>query len=338
MKINSILDILEAKLLNEPSVEEITNIHFEVKRIQRKDMLIADNLIIEEIKQAIEHGAYAIVFENDDIKFEEIDTEIAWIKVSNIKDATTRLLRFALANIHFNAYYVSPVQIEYLRCLSYSSKNLVFLDGNIESDFDKLKSITKDAFVFGCDDKFMTKVYPMTTSFKPLVPKIDNLIIHSPFSSSFTLADDKYTHIKVPRIYLNDFVASVSFLKEQGFYKDLKELKNFEYFKPIFINKDCKEVDFGASNKILILQKDSTILEYELRYISQSLSYARVVIVLPLFFKSKFDYEDSFYYESIDEVQSIIQNENYDFAYIFAKNYDEIDSMINNENPQTTLF
>jgi ferrochelatase len=338
MKINSIIDVIEAKLLNQPSITSIKNIHFDIKKIKQGDMLISDNLSIDEIKEAIGYGAYAIVFENDDIKFEEIDNEIAWIKATNIQDATVKLLRFGLSNVHFMAYYVSPVQIEYLKCLSYNDKNLVFLDDDIAKDFEKLKSITKETFLFGCNDKFMTKIYPMTTSFKPNIPRIDNLTIHSPFETSFTLDENNYSHIKVAKIYLNDFIASLSFLKEQGFYKDLKGLKNFEYFKPIFINKDCNEVEYGASNKILILQKDSTILEYELRYISQSLSYAKVITILPLYFKSKFDYEDSFYYEDVDEVKNILKNENYEFAYIFIKNYDEIVDKITISQSQLSLF
>ena len=338
MKISSIIDTIEAKLINQPSIDEIVNIHFNIKKIQRGDLLISDNLTIDEIKEAISHGAYAVVFEDDSIKLDELDDEIAWIKVTNIKDATIKLLRYALANVHFSSYYVSPVQIEYLKSMSYSSKELIFLDGNLCDDFEKLKSIGRGAFLFGCDDSFMTKIYPMTTSFKFALPKITNLTIHSPFELSFTLKDEKYSHIRVPKIYLNDFVSSILFLKNNEFYKNMSELKDFDYFKPIFINKDKKIVDYGASSKILILQKDSTILEAELRYIFQTLNYAKVISILPLYFKSKFDYEDSFYYEDISEIESIIQSEEYDFAYIFIKDYDEILDKLSVKSTQPSLF
>ena len=71
MKISSIVDIVDGELLNSPSISFINNISSDAKKVKTSDMFIAKN--IEDLKIALQNGAYAVIFEKDFGKIGNID-------------------------------------------------------------------------------------------------------------------------------------------------------------------------------------------------------------------------------------------------------------------------
>ena len=59
MKINSIIDIIDGKLLNSPSISFIYSFKTDVNKVKEGDLFIANNL--DDIQIAVQKGAFAII-------------------------------------------------------------------------------------------------------------------------------------------------------------------------------------------------------------------------------------------------------------------------------------
>ena len=73
MKIEDILNLTEGVLTNEPKVQAIEAATVYPSKVDHGDLFISSTQ--EEIDKAIENGAYAIVYDNEDIN--KKDDEIA---------------------------------------------------------------------------------------------------------------------------------------------------------------------------------------------------------------------------------------------------------------------
>ncbi len=115
MQISSILDIVDGELLNSPSISFIYSIKTNAKKVKEGDLFIAKNL--EDIELAINHGAFAIIIEEN---FPIIDNEIAWIKVKEIELSITKLIRYKLSVLNLEAYFCDVVAYQLLKLYSSS--------------------------------------------------------------------------------------------------------------------------------------------------------------------------------------------------------------------------
>ena len=91
MRLENVLALTNATVINDPFVKQFINIVLDVNRVKRGDLFIAFNEL--EIDAAIFNGAYGVLF---DKPTQISDSEIAWIKVKNLEDALQRLVRFRL--------------------------------------------------------------------------------------------------------------------------------------------------------------------------------------------------------------------------------------------------
>ena len=66
MKISSIIDIIDGELLSSPSISFVYNIKVNSKKIVEGDLFITKNP--NDIEEAIANGAFAIIYDFDDIK------------------------------------------------------------------------------------------------------------------------------------------------------------------------------------------------------------------------------------------------------------------------------
>ena len=137
MQISSLLDIVDGKLLNSPSISFIYSIKTNAKKVKEGDLFIAKNQ--EEIALAITNGAFAILIQDNHII---IDNEIAWIKVQNIEDSIIKLIRFKLSIKTLKAYYCGKVTYNILKIYSnYLDKNTKLIPNKLENIFKYIDDI-----------------------------------------------------------------------------------------------------------------------------------------------------------------------------------------------------
>jgi len=271
MKIPALIDIVEGKLLNSPAISFITQIHTQLSKINDGDALFIINK--NDIPKAIEKGAFALIYDFDT---EIIDEEIAWIKVDDIYKSISNILRYRLVNKDIKLCYVDEVSYHMASVLKSKdiSKKLIFLQDNIIKDFELLINHSDDIeMVFSKDETFLNSITPNIIKITKKQHTIKNLVAHSLFETSFSYKHKYYEKLKLPQIYINDFLQLSNFID-----LDIKKVNNLNLFKPIFINKSNHIVQYGQTNRFILSNKIKEITKREIKYLKKYYSYANIVI------------------------------------------------------------
>ena len=120
MTIENLSRLVEGELLTSPCVSSIKNIEFSSKRVKPCDAFFYTG--IEDLKEAVKNGAYAVIFDKDDIEI--LDKEIAWIKVKSLKRALIRILRFHLREKAIKVFWANEIVSSIIKLASLSKDSL----------------------------------------------------------------------------------------------------------------------------------------------------------------------------------------------------------------------
>ncbi|MCK5293400.1 MAG: peptidoglycan synthetase [Arcobacteraceae bacterium] len=279
MKISSIVDITDGKLQNNPAISFITQSHTNISKVNDGDLFISSSL--KQIKQALEQGAFAIIYDFE-IDYKSLDNEIAWIKVKNIENSLTKLLRYNLSNKKLDCYSLDLVSYEILFSLQSTKKDIIFLTSDNFKNFELLKDLKEIDTIVSTDKVFIKKIYPLSKELNIEKYSIKNLIIHSLFETSFSYKDKYFHKLKLPQIYINNFISIINFLNKTEY--DISKLNNFKHMQPIFINKNNEIVDYGKSNRFILSNTNNILIKQELEFISNHYKYGKIKVIEGLCF------------------------------------------------------
>lgn len=210
MQISALTGLLEGKLLNSPFISFITQIHTQVSKINEGDAFFASNN--EDIKKAIDAGAFAIILEFDT---QIIDKEIAWIKVDNLNSSITKILRYKLLQKNLTFTYTSNILYDMLKLLKTKefNKKSLFLSNNLQKNFEILIN-ENNKTVYSKDIKFINLISTNIINKKKISNSVDNLIVHSLFEISFSYKNIFYDKIRLSKLYLNEFIEAIDILDD----------------------------------------------------------------------------------------------------------------------------
>ena len=258
MRIEDIVNITDGELINEGYIKDILAFSDEVKKVKREHLFISND--IDEIKEAIKKGAYAILFSKD---LKIIDDEIAWIKVEDINEAFLKLLKYKL--LDKTLYYTDSLTLEIIKSIN-RDKRLAIID---KVNFEYLN----DDFIYltACE-----KVKNIALQKEEIKSNIKITPIHTTaFITEFILNNQKYSLI-FPSVYLDNLEIAISFFEKLELAYHLKDVK-ISRFIPEFINSRYEKVAFGRTERVVIqgIKKDKYFIK-ELNYIFNKLKYADV--------------------------------------------------------------
>jgi len=276
MRIDDIVNIADAELVNKGFLTDVLAFSDNLKKIKRGSLFISNDK--KEIKEAIKKGAYAILFSDN---LEVIDNEIAWIKVENINETLLKLLKYKLLNK--TLYITDEVTIKIIKAIN-KDKNLVVLD-KIEVNY------LNDDYIFITS---LDRIKNISAN-KKEISNFLNIEFDetSIFISKFLFQNKKYT-INFPAVYKDKLQKSLSFFEELDLNYQLKNIE-LNRFIPQFINSDFEKVKFGKTQKVVIqgIKKDKYFMN-ELNFIFEKLKYANVKFFdktnIKTFFKEQFDF------------------------------------------------
>lgn len=320
MKISSIIDIVAGTLQNSPAISFITQSHTNLSKINDGDMFISSSF--DDIQIAISKGAFAIIYDID-IDISTLDNEIAWIKVNNLDKAIIRLLRFNLSLLNLKSYLCDEICFEFLYISKSYKKELIFLTSDTKSNFELLNNISNNSIPISTNHKFIYDILPTTLELNIQEFDIKNLVVHSLFETSFSYKEQYFYKLKLPLIYIEFFLTIIDFLDIQTY--DTSKLNNFSFFKPIFIDKHTQIVDFGKSNRFIIVNNNTNIANIELKFINQIYKYGKIKIIDNII-------DDELLFKTIEE-------NNYNALYIKHKTQEDIITLLrNNQKNFKKLF
>lgn len=330
MKITSIIDIIDGKLLNSPSISFIYSFKTNVTKVKEGDLFIAYNL--DDIQIAIQKGAFAIIL---DKIYPITDKEIAWIKVDNLNTSIIKLIRYKLAHFNLDAFYCNDISCEFFKTLSsISNKNIKVLPNNIKNFISILENIDDKTILVSNNDEILNKIYPNNTNFEKEDFSISNLLEHSLFETSFTFKDKYFQRVKIPSIYIENFIRVYDFLNISEL--DDSKLKNSNLFKTIFLDKSLNIVEFGKSDKFLISSNNMSLVEKEVDYLKSKFTYGKIIYIT----SSYIDFlpRDQIVLKDISELRNTFKNNSFNSSYLVGFEFEEINKVLSKEEKELTLF
>jgi len=272
MRIDDILNIIDAELVNAGFISEISGFADSLKDVKEECLFISNS--DDDIKEAINRGAYAILSsEHKNI----IDNEIAWIYVNNIDEALFKLIKYKLLNK--KVYFFDKLTTEIIDSIN-KDKRLVVFD---KADVKVLKDY----------DYYVTS----NSVFRDIATQFDKEIkIYLIKSTLFTtkLFYKKEYEILFPSLYLDKLQNALAFFEEFNLEYFLKNI-SISRFKPVFINKLNEVVEFGNSDRVVVfgIKKDEYFIK-DINFIFEKVKYANVkffdIFNKNEFFNSEFNF------------------------------------------------
>ncbi|MGJ0312423.1 peptidoglycan synthetase [Aliarcobacter cryaerophilus] len=332
MKISSIVDIVNGELQNSPSISFINNISSDANKVKTSDMFIAKN--IEDLKIALQNGAYAVIFEKD---FEVIDNEIAFIKVKNLELALLKIVRYKLSTLKIKSYFCTDETFDMLKLYQNNhTKHIFLISKNIEKAFKFIDDIKDGDILISKNKKLLESIYPDSKEFEKKLDEnsIKNLIKHSLFELSFSYKDIYFSKLRLSKIYLNSFLNIYDFFKGNI---DISKLKLYSNFKAIFIDKDFQPIESGKSDSFIICQTNKNLIPIEIAYLKNEFRYAKTIFISK--YKISFlDEKEQIIINNIEDLKNILKNLKFNCVYLIGFTNQESFEFLQNSQKLQTLF
>ena len=311
MRLENIISLTNAKLLNSPFVSSFEKLTFNVKKINRGDIFIAYNQY--DIQQAIQNQAYAIITDNENINIQK-DDEIAWIKVDNLNDALFRLLRFRFIEKKISAYKCDELTLK----LSYgidTNKKVISIKEDLKDMLDILWNLEENTKLLFCPTLTDENLFIDAKNLPNIIKYHIQIIEKTLFETSFIFDDKYYERILLSPFFIPFLERLLNFYKTSNIKFKIRKFEYIDNFEIVFTNKNFEVKELGSSDLVLIFEKDSKLLKKEIDFIQNMAPWARLIYLLP---DDEFydDCKNCFYYKDISELFEVLKNEKFHFALI----------------------
>jgi len=315
MRIENLLYLLDGELKSSPSIKKIGGFSCEASLVKRGDLFFAKNK--KEIELAVKNGAYSIVFEG---WTQIIDNEIAWIKVKNLQNSALKLLRFFLIQNQIPLFRLDYLEYEMAKTLDHSLE-ILFLEKDFVSNLIQLsKKEKKIALIY--DNEIFKKLsldnYEIKTDKKI---KILNSYL---FETSFIYNNIYYERVNISPLFIKNLDKVLNIFELFFINYHIKNIENLNRFKPIFVDSYFNRLDFGKSDRVLIIENDYDLLQREREFLEEKAKWAKKIYI------SDKDIKDFILAKDFDKIRDILYNKNFNFALIGAKDFD-LSSLLKNK-------
>ena len=258
MKIETLVNLVGGELLNSPYISEVTSFTNNLSNVKRGSCFFIKNS--EEISDAIKNGAYAIVSEG----YENIiDDEIAWIKVESIEKAVVDIFKYE--NLKTKIHFCNEITEQIIEKMNLNDEVVI-----LKTYEDLLIALNlRHKFLVTSDKKYSE----LFSNVEVLLSKKIEIEQISLFRSKFLNEE-----INLPYVYKDEFSRALKFFEDNS----LKYTLEFELdrFKPVFVDYKLCEVEYGESEKVLILGiKNDRYFFKELNYLIENTKHAKTVVV-----------------------------------------------------------
>jgi ferrochelatase len=312
MRLENLLALTDGKVVNTPFVKQFSNIIFEAKKVKRGDLFIAFDE--QHIEEAVINGAYGVMFEKPT---QITDTEIAWIKVASLEEALKRLLRFRLIEKEIVVYECNEIIIK-LALQVLSEANFIALDGDIKAiyktlwDLEDLNTILFSPALTSRD--LFTDSKPMpTTNKKDTITVMEQTL----FETSFVYDDIFYERQLLSPFFIPYLEDLFYFFKTNKINFRLRKFTPIDHFEAVFTNKKFEVKEFGTSDKVLIFEKNTSLIEKEISFLQKQASWAQIVYVIPQHLSAEVqDTHGIIVYKNKNEILNLLKINQFHFALI----------------------
>ncbi len=309
MRLENIVALTSAKLLSTPEVSVFEKIVFDASKAKRGDLFVA--VCADEIDTALQNGAYGVLF---DKPTQIVDAEVAWIKVEDIQDALLRLLRFRFIEREIEAYGCESVVLELAKRIDTDEK-IVVMDGTLEEIVKKFWDIPNKTKVLFCPKKLPSDLFVDFKEFGEIEKHAIEVVEKTLFETSFIFDDRYYERITLSPFFIPYLQKLFNFYKMQGIAFRLRDFENMHHFEIVFANKNLIPTETGASETVLIFERDMELAQDAMAYLQNEMRWARVLFLVPRSYEAS-GCGSCVYYDTSRELLNILRNTSFHFALV----------------------
>ncbi|WP_051870936.1 hypothetical protein [Campylobacter iguaniorum] len=321
MRIQNLTSLVGGELINSPKISMVGGFSFDTN-LKNSSTYIALNSTNEEISLAIQNGAYAVIYDRDlAIK----NDEIALIKVSNIPSAVLRLIRFFITQKSIKLVKASKVQISILKCLNLKNARLIADD--LREIFYQIYDAL-DGDLFFCDVNFLQKLGISFDEIKT-TQKIDIFNNSSIFYTTMISSQNYYQNLSFPYLYASELGEILAYLNSANIEFKFKDLREFEHFKPIFVDRFFNIKPFGASHRAFIVESDEELFIKEAGFLRAK--FDDILVCVP---KNLAHIKADIYFSNLDELKSL---NDFKYALVLCE-FCEFELVLSRTSQELSLF
>ena len=312
-------------MLNNALISGIESFCVTPEDATQKSAFISINSDQKKINQAIENGAFAIIFAKD---CEIVNDEIAFIKVDDLEFAIKRLISF-FANSH-KFVLLSEIQNDIAKFFSLP-KNVIYASNYLDSFLLQVTNAKQNS-IFLCEkNEHEVLNLPNTVEISPN-SNFEILFKNSIFFSNFIFDEIYYSNLNFPYFLLDELCGIVDFLKSNEIKFKIQDLRNLNHFCPIFADSFQKPVPFGSSYHAFIAESDKELFIRAAKFLKSE--FDKDIVICGSWSK---DYGDLVIDYRFNKVQNIENVTRFRYALIHC-NQDELFEVLNSEKQELTLF
>jgi ferrochelatase len=315
MRLENILALTHGELINSPFVNSFENIVFEAKAVKRGDLFIAfDETMIED---ALFNGAYGILFEKPT---QISDSEVAWIKVQDLDEALKRILRFILIDKEIEVYACDEIILKLARQVV-TEPNFLALEGDTKTLFNTLVRLQEKATILFSPALISSDLFTNIKKIPANSSESINIIEQTLFETSFIYDNIFYERQLLSPFFMPFLEQLLHLFKILKINFRLRKFTQIDHFEAIFTNKKLEIKEFGTSDKVLIFEKDTSLIHQEMEFLQKQANWANILYVLPFSLIESLDKEmqqnnNMIFYKSKNEITNLLKEYQFHFALI----------------------
>ena len=326
MKIEDILNLTEGILSNTPKVQAIEAATVYHSKVDHGDLFFSSNQ--EEIDKAIENGAYAIVYDDENIV--RNDNEIAWIKVSDIQLAAFKLIRYVIIKKEAQFFLLSEHELTFLKMILLHKNNISFISNDWRKAFEQI--LNSDGSLFVGTDKELMKLI------KPDIAKLEREVEGYPvsdtlFRTTFKVGGFVYQEKELIPFHLEYLLRVIDFCDKEGLPYSVDRIKYTKHFMPVFIDLKLKSTRPSNSDRVAIFTDSLSNITKAREYVMRSNMWVKSIVLTPP--KTKVPGIDHpHWFNNEEEVRELLKSIHFNYAFIY--NADK--SILNTIKEEYSLF
>jgi ferrochelatase len=312
MRLENVIALTNGEIVNSPFVTKFSNIRTDAKNIKHGDLYIAfDN---QEIDDAIAHGAYGIVFCNPT---QISDSEIAWIKVSNIEKALKRLIRFKLVEKNITAYSTNNIIIN-LALQVITENNFIVLSKDTKTTFNQLLDLQENDNILFCPTLTDKDLFTNIKNISSNTTQAINIVEQTLFETSFIYDNIFYERQLLSPFFIPYLEILLHFFKVTNIKYRLRKFTQINNFEPVFVNKKLQIKEFGSSEMVLIFENEVSLVDKEIIFLENEATWAKKIYIIPNSINLDINKDNILKYESQNDIIDILKNNKFHFALIIG--------------------
>jgi hypothetical protein len=318
MKIEDIINLTDGVLTNTPSVHAVNAATVYSSKVEQGDLFFSSNQ--KDIDKAIEHGAYAIVYEGT---IEKHDNEVAWIEVSNLELAAFKLLRYVALKKEAKFFLLKPYEYTYLKMVLTHKNSVTFIANEWRKAFEQI--LNGNAFLFvGTQAKLIEMIRPEIPTLTEMVD--GKVITDTLFKTTFKVDNYVYQEKEMAPFHLEYLRRVVSFCEKHELAYSLESIKYTKHYQPLFIDNNLHTTPKGKSDKVTIFTDNLEDIVEAREYIRHSNTWVKSIVLTPP--KTKVEGVDRpHWFESEAHLRDILKNTHFNYAFIYNANKGMLQSM-----------